>query len=112
MIDIAVEKDVLPSSKLHRLFTALALLAITMPLLCTSNALADAPADFAAAIAQLQDADYANKNELTRTLAQLRQPGSKPVLRALLDGKLYVRSNDKAVFIGEESASDLALIDR
>ena len=70
-----------------------------------------ASASFAAAVAELKDASYSRKAELIRTLADLQQPGTRELLAALLDGRVYTRMSDGKVFIVEPVASGYALTD-
>ena len=75
------------------------LLSLVGIVLLFNNAVADNAPDYAAAIAQLPAASYAEKNDIVRKLAQLQQPGTKALLTAFLDSDLYVRSSDNKVFI-------------
>ena len=66
---------------------------------------------FAAAVAELPSASYSRKAELIRSLAELHQPGTKPLLSALLEGKVYSRASDGKVFIVAPVESGYALTD-
>jgi urea transport system permease protein len=69
--------------------------------------------DFAALLARLPNADYADKSDIVGKLLALRAPGTHEALDAFLEGNLYSRSADGKVFITTESAdgSSLSLID-
>jgi urea transport system permease protein len=82
------------------------LLSLVGIVLLFNNAIADNAQDYAAAIAQLPTASYAQKNDAVRKLAQLQQPGTKALLTAFLDGDLYVRSSDSKVFIIVAASND------
>ncbi len=70
-----------------------------------------ASAPFVAAVAELREADYGRKAELVRQLAELRYPGTRQLLSALLEGNLYYRTSDGKVFIVAPAASGYALTD-
>jgi urea transport system permease protein len=86
---------------------------------------AGSPADesMAALLAALPDASYADKRNLIRELAALRDPRVRAVLQALLEGSLYERVSDHRLFIGhaaseagataegQAESNDLRLID-
>jgi urea transport system permease protein len=65
----------------------------------------------AAALTELPSASYSRKAELIKGLAEARQPGTKEVLAALLDGTVYSRTSDGKVFIVAPAASGYALTD-
>jgi urea transport system permease protein len=65
----------------------------------------------AAALAELPSASYTRKAELIKGLAEARQPGTKEVLAALLEGNVYSRTSDGKVFIVAPVASGYALTD-
>ena len=67
--------------------------------------------DFATAVAELKDASYSRKAELVRGLAELRHPGTRELLGALLQGNVYSRSSDGKVFIVAPVSSGYALTD-
>jgi urea transport system permease protein len=56
-------------------------------------------------VAKLPTADFADKNEIVRSLLQLRPPHTRELLNAFLEGNLYTRSSDSKVFIGTADAS-------
>jgi urea transport system permease protein len=66
---------------------------------------------FAAVVAQLPEADFATKRELLGRLASLRNPNIRPLLVALLEGRVYSRDADHKVFTAVESAGQLQLTD-
>ncbi|MEJ0036760.1 MAG: urea ABC transporter permease subunit UrtB [Gammaproteobacteria bacterium] len=68
-------------------------------------ALAD-DAAFTAAAAQLASDDFATKEEAARKVLELRHPGSKPLLAAFLDGRVFVRSSDMHVFMVVSADAD------
>ncbi len=80
-------------------------------LLAVAAARADVKDDYAAALAKLPTASYADKNDIIRELLTLRAPGTKEVLNAFLEGNLHVRSSDSKIFITTEVAEGLQLID-
>jgi urea transport system permease protein len=67
--------------------------------------------DFATAVAELKDASYSRKAELVRGLAELRHPGTRELLAALLEGNVYSRASDGKVFIVAPLSSGYALTD-
>ncbi|MGD9843537.1 MAG: urea ABC transporter permease subunit UrtB [Steroidobacteraceae bacterium] len=73
------------------------------------------PVSYDALVARLPTADYADKNEIIRSLLQLRAPGTYELLSAFLQGNLYARSSDGKVFIAtataDASANELQLTD-
>jgi urea transport system permease protein len=72
---------------------------------------ASAATSFAAAVAELKDASYARKAELIRGLAERRQPGTRELLAALLDGNVYSSTSDGKVFIAAPGPSGYSLTD-
>ncbi len=66
---------------------------------------------YEAIVAELKDATYSRKAELIRALAELRQQGTRELLSALLDGRVYSRTRDGKVFIVETDAAGYALTD-
>jgi urea transport system permease protein len=78
--------------------TLLAILLAAAGCMLVHPAAAD-DASFAAAVGELKDASYIRKAELIRGLAQQRQPGTKELLAAMLDGSVYSRTSDGKVFI-------------
>jgi len=73
----------------------------------------------AALLAQLPEASYADKRTLIGHLTALRDPRVRGVLKAMLDGNLYVRSSDGRVLIavppgegqGDSTDNQLRLLD-
>ena len=63
-------------------------------------------AAFTAAAAQLAADDFATKEDAVHKVLELRQTGSKPLLAALLDGRVFVRSSDMHVFIVASADAD------
>src|SRR5262245_53103287 len=63
-------------------------------------------AGFSAAAGQLADSSFSVKEEAVGKLVQLRHAGSKPLLAALLDGRVFVRSADQHVFIVKSAEDD------
>jgi urea transport system permease protein len=74
-------------------------------------AAASEPASFAVAVTELKDASYSRKAELIRGMAEQRQPGTKELLAALLEGDVYSRTSDGKVFIVAPGPSGYALTD-
>jgi urea transport system permease protein len=66
----------------------------------------DAGAAFTAAATQLANDDFATKEEAVRKVLELRQAGSKALLAALLDGRVFTRSSDMHVFIVASADAD------
>ena len=63
-------------------------------------------AAFTTAAAQLASDDFATKEEAVRKVLDLRHTGSKPLLLAFLDGRVFVRSSDMHVFIVASADTD------
>jgi urea transport system permease protein len=61
---------------------------------------------FTAAAAQLANDDFATKEDAIHKVLELRQPGSKPLLAALLDGRVFTRTSDMHVFIVASADAD------
>ena len=85
--------------------------APSAPASSTAPSAAGDGAPLAAALAELPSAGYARKAELIKQLAEARQPGTKDVLAALLEGNVYSRTSDGKVFIVAPVASGYALTD-
>ena len=69
---------------------------------------------FMAALGELPDAGFDDKNRIVEQLAQSGHPSARAVLSAWLDDRLYCRTQDKKVFLvkpGPEDAPTLELID-
>jgi urea transport system permease protein len=83
----------------------------SVPTTPASPAAGGANTPLAAALAELPSASYTRKAELIKGLAEARQPGTKEVLTALLEGNVYSRTSDGKVFIVAPVASGYALTD-
>jgi urea transport system permease protein len=69
-------------------------------------------AAFRAALAELPTAGFADREAIVQRMLETRHPGVKPVLTALLEDRLYVRTADGAVLIvAAADAPTFALID-
>src|SRR5687767_1250962 len=79
----------------------LALAALALP----RASIAD-DAAFSAAAAQLASDDFSTKEEAVRKVLELRHTGSKPLLAALLDGRVFARTSDQRVFIVTSADAD------
>jgi urea transport system permease protein len=77
----------------------------------TSVTVSTPSTDFAAIVSQLSNANYSEKSEIVKQLVALKQPGTKPLLVALLEGNLYTRTTDSKVFIAAEKDGALQLTD-
>jgi urea transport system permease protein len=105
MMTLAVALAIVPATAVR---AAPAAAAGTVPASAVSTvprpagAAASTPAadqGLAALLAQLPEASYADKRTLIVQLTALRDPRVRVVLKALLDGNLYVRSSDARVLI-------------
>ncbi|HEU4625198.1 MAG TPA: urea ABC transporter permease subunit UrtB [Steroidobacteraceae bacterium] len=83
----------------------LALAAGAMPRPASADE-GSADAAFGAAAAQLANDDFASKEDAVRRILEQRHPGSKPLLAALLDGRVFMRSSDMHVFIVASADAD------
>ncbi len=63
-------------------------------------------ASFSAATAQLAADDFATKEEAIRKVLEERHVGSRPLLVALLDGRVFMRTADQHVFIVAAADAD------
>src|SRR5262245_30559863 len=63
-------------------------------------------AAFTAAAAHLATDDFGSKEEAVRKVLEVRHAGSKPLLAALLDGRVFVRASDQHVFIVASADAD------
>ncbi|MGQ0698939.1 MAG: urea ABC transporter permease subunit UrtB [Panacagrimonas sp.] len=70
-----------------------------------------AEANLAGLLAPLASAGYTEKEAIANQVAQSGHPSARAVLAAFLDGKLYARSADGVVLIGESIDETLALTD-
>lgn len=59
-------------------------------------------ADFESLTKEVAQSSYAQKNKLIDQLVALEDPRSLTVLKAMLDGKLYLQKSDQTVVIGED----------
>jgi len=89
---------------MRSILTAILMLALTVSL-APRPALAD-DADFSTAAGQLAADDFAAKEEAVRKVLELRHPGSKPLLAAFLDGRVFARAADMHVFIVASADAD------
>jgi urea transport system permease protein len=91
------------------------LLGLLAAVLLASPALAQTPDEtFAAALAKLRDADFADKEQIAIQLIESRHVRARNVLTALLEDRLYVRTSDMRVFIAkpaDDTAPSLDLVD-
>lgn len=76
-----------------------------------ADAAAASPSYLVRALTLLKDADYAEKAEIVKRLAQSRSQATVTALQALLDGRLYTRRRDGRVFMVEEHGETFALMD-
>jgi len=70
-----------------------------------------ASAPYVTAVAELREASYSRKAEIVRNLAELRHPGTRELLAALLEGNVYSRTSDGKVFIVAPVPAGYALTD-
>jgi urea transport system permease protein len=61
---------------------------------------------FTAAAAQLATDEFATKEDAVRKLVEVRHAGSKPLLAALLDGRVFQRTADQHIFIVVSADAD------
>ena len=86
------------------------LLVLTLVAIGTSVTAQEAA--FKAALAELPTAGFADREAIVQRMLETRQPGVKPVLTALLEDRLYVRTTDGAIFIvSATDAPAFALVD-
>ncbi len=69
----------------------------------------DTPKDFASAVIALNAEDFAAKGKAIEVLTQLGDPRAVPVLRALADGRLFIRKSDGSVVIADRSGNQQRL---
>ena len=83
--------------------------------LCALPASAQSPDDgFLAALGELREASYVDKERLVGQLREHGHPSARPVLTALLEDRLFFRQPDGKIFIVtsiDETLASLALID-
>jgi len=72
-------------------------------------------ANFLAAVGELRDATFADKENIVERLVQSGHANARAVLTAFLEDRLYVRNEDQKIFLvksaTEENSSSLELID-
>jgi len=71
-------------------------------------------ATFLAALGELPNATFQDKDKIVERLAQSGHPNVQPVLTAFLEDRLYFRNQDQKIFLvkpGEEDSPTLDLID-
>jgi urea transport system permease protein len=71
-------------------------------------------ADFLAALGELREADYAGKEAIAGRLSAGGHPSVRPVLAALLEDRLFYRTQDQRVLIvksADDSLTSFALVD-
>jgi urea transport system permease protein len=93
---------------------------ILLVLVCVcrgSSLYAQSPGDAAllAKLGELRDATYNDKAKIIEDLGESGQPKVRPVLRAMLEERLYFRNNDQKVFLvksaAQQDTTSLDLID-
>lgn len=67
--------------------------------------------DFASLSLKLAKSGYSQKSELIDSLAALEDERTLPVLKAMLDGNLYLQKSDKAVVIGRDTEAGVEIKD-
>lgn len=78
-----------------------------------SSILAQSPndADFLAALGELREASFADKEAIVERLIQNGHPGVHSVLTAFLSDRLYFRNDDQKVFIVKSTEGEPAALD-
>ena len=68
---------------------------------------------FLTSVAELREASYADKEAIAERLIAAGHPSTRAVLTALLEGRLYVRSQDQQIFIvtAADGVTSLDLVD-
>jgi urea transport system permease protein len=69
---------------------------------------------FLAALAELREASYPDKERIVGRLSELGHPGTDAVLTAFLEDRLYFRNQDQKIFIvksADDSLASLELVD-
>jgi urea transport system permease protein len=85
---------------LHRLLLAVVL---------TSRVLAQSPDEtFLATLGELREATFLEKEEIAERLRVAGHPGTRQALTALLEDRLYVRTDDQKIFIVKTTEGDLS----
>ena len=80
----------------------LAVLWFAAPALAQSN-----DEGFLAAIGGLREASFPDKEAIVNTLSESGHPSARPVLSALLEDRLYVRTSDQKTFIAKSADESL-----
>jgi urea transport system permease protein len=91
--------------------TLITILMLALAVLVTPRMASADDVAFSAAAAQLASDDFATKEEAVHKVLDLRHTGSKPLLAALLDGRVFIRTADQHVFIVAADADPLELIE-
>jgi urea transport system permease protein len=86
-------------------------IALLLLIALTGTAAARDDATFTAALAQLTESSFRVKEQAVEALQKERDPSSRAVLAALLDGRLHYRRSDGKVFVTEAADEQLALTD-
>ncbi len=81
---------------MRKSLTTILMLAV---LACLSMPASADDAAFTAATTKLASDDFASKEDAVRKVVEARHTGSKPLLAALLDGRVFLRTADSHVFI-------------
>jgi urea transport system permease protein len=69
---------------------------------------------FLAALGELREASYPDKEKIVERLSEGGHPSARPVLTALLEDRLYVHSQDQKIFIvksGDDGLASFELVD-
>ena len=78
-------------------------------LLCAPPTSAQSPDDgFLAALGELCEASFADKERIVEQLSERGHPGARPVLTALLEDRLFFRQQDRKIFIVKSTDDKLA----
>jgi urea transport system permease protein len=92
----------------------LIVIALVAGVLAPTAGAQSSDAALGAALAQLREAGYADKETIADALSQSGHKSARPILSALLEDRLYYRSADQRVFIAttaDEDAPRLDLLD-
>jgi urea transport system permease protein len=69
---------------------------------------------FLAALGELREASFPDKEKIVERLSESGHPSARPVLTALLEDRLYLRLQDQKIFIvksGDDNLASLVLVD-
>jgi len=69
---------------------------------------------FLAALGELREASFPDKEKIVERLSESGHPSARPVLTALLEDRLYVRPQDQKIFLvksGDDSLASFELVD-